>query len=221
MLSGPPCARLRGRFKITLVRFRDKCVSWPHVFGKVSFDQCRCHISRGKIMSRHRKDLGSRGEHLLDQWAQSQRWQVISKNLKLRSGEIDRVYQAEGHLPDLLVCEVKTLWVGSLASFDVRLGGDFLIKSLKPHQCKKLLWFAKILSHRERQRVHVRVVRVFVCASIALADKALKIAQERFSVAENRQIRILTLEGPALALSLRLECVPQGMRSSPLQIEME
>ncbi len=61
-------------------------------------------------MNRYKKDLGEWGETLLDKYMQAQGWHPYEKNMRIKHGEIDRVYYCHNKEREALkfcVCEIK------------------------------------------------------------------------------------------------------------------
>ncbi len=63
------------------------------------------------MKNREKKDLGNWGESLLDNYMEKKGWLPFAKNLRIKHGEIDRVYTLQVKkqgVASFCVCEIKT-----------------------------------------------------------------------------------------------------------------
>lgn len=178
-------------------------------------------------MTSRRKALGRRGEALLDLAFARWGWSREAANRRVRHGEIDRLYKFQGKAGlTWCVVEAKTLRVPRGVSVARYLGGDFLRAALRPRQCRTLHEAGRRLA-AWGARVHVRVFRVFVFASVEERMRGELYLRGRFArptvpgaAQRTPAVRVNALSDTAVALSFAPEFVPAGQGSSPLQIDL-
>lgn len=90
---------------------------------------------------RDKKKLGNWGEKTLDVWMKQLNWEPISKNLRIKNGEIDRIYLNRGkktHQINICVAEIKTALFYKISDVE-RLFTEIGIKCfLKQRQIRNL-----------------------------------------------------------------------------------
>lgn len=107
----------------------------------------------------YKKKFGAWGESFLDEWMQSQGWNVYRKNLKLRHGEIDRVYKKTLQIQKITqfcITEIKTIYCDNpkrFFSFFTEVGLSSLIKH---NQIVNLYKYAENLQSRS---LHLKNLR--------------------------------------------------------------
>jgi Holliday junction resolvase-like predicted endonuclease len=172
-------------------------------------------------MTLQRKALGKRGECLLDGYFQGLGWKTVAANLRVRNGEIDRVYASCVLPKEFCVAEVKTLRIRGVDHLRSILGGDFLRRALNSSQCRNLHRHAQLLWVPGVRRVHIRVFRLFAFRDAYGAAEALRLLQERFGVsARTGGARILRVDERTVGMAVTPEFVPRGGRTCELQVEV-
>ena len=172
--------------------------------------------------SKHKKELGRWGEEAVDRWMEDKKWRPISKNLKIKKGEIDRIYTHQAETCDCLhVClmEIKTSIIfceSSLKSLYTETG---VKRFLKQRQINNLYRYGENLMAQFQQKniedfkIYLRFILVF--------KMDFRPSQKLLAVLENSHgIKKCHNEEGLLIFSVEPEFTTSNQRKSLLQIKI-
>lgn len=98
--------------------------------------------------SKRRKELGNWGEKVLDEWMKQHDWNPINKNLRIKKGEIDRVYFCENKETlerKYCVAEIKTALFYKAQDIEVLFMETGVKRYLKQRQIQNLYRYGENL----------------------------------------------------------------------------
>ncbi|WP_186648448.1 YraN family protein [Fluviispira vulneris] len=109
--------------------------------------------------TKYRKRLGDWGETQVDIWLEKHQWIPIRKNLKLKRGEIDRIYSSysEGEDNHLCIAEIKTNIITSQKRLFEIFSEIGIKKYIKYHQIRNLRYIADYFILRYHAKIHIRI----------------------------------------------------------------
>ncbi len=121
--------------------------------------------------TKYRKRLGEWGETQVDIWLEKHQWIPIQKNLKLKRGEIDRIYSSnkEGKDNHLCFAEIKTNTITSYKTLFEIFSEIGIKKYIKSHQIRNLRYFAENLFLRYQAKIYIRI---FIILKIKFFNKS-------------------------------------------------
>jgi len=91
--------------------------------------------------AKEKKELGYWGERILDSWMEKNKWKPINKNLRIKKGEIDRIYffkNRETQEIKFCVTEIKTTVYYKVKDIEVLFTETGVKRYLKQRQIQNL-----------------------------------------------------------------------------------
>lgn len=110
----------------------------------------------------YKKNFGKWGETTVDNWMELHKWTPYRKNLKMRHGEIDRIYSQthSRNEKNFCIAEIKTIYCNNQKKFFSFFTESGLSALIKRHQITNLYKFAEHLS--AQTQCHKVFVRFFI-----------------------------------------------------------
>jgi Holliday junction resolvase-like predicted endonuclease len=99
--------------------------------------------------SRFKKELGDWGEKILDNYMNKRNWGIMNKNLRIKKGEIDRIYiSKENFSQEIKVClaEIKTSLFYKMKDIETLYTEIGVKRYLKQRQIRNLFLYAENLN---------------------------------------------------------------------------
>lgn len=121
------------------------------------------------LSTKYKKELGRWGEGALDTWLVQTGWQVESCNLKIKHGEIDRIYKKQGlSQTHLCLAEIKTVIFFTSRDFEELFTEVGFKRLLKQRQLQNLYKFgehlnAQFQSSKKKCKIYIRFFVVAKC----------------------------------------------------------
>ncbi len=107
--------------------------------------------------TKEKKELGNWGEKTLDEWMKKNSWNAVNKNLKIKKGEIDRVYfhkNSESGKIQFCVTEVKTSHFYTTKDIEILFTETGVKRYLKQRQIQNLYKYGEnIIAHLKQQKI--------------------------------------------------------------------
>lgn len=164
--------------------------------------------------TKYKKRLGSWGEKQLDSWLEKNNWIAIEKNLKIRGGEIDRIYclpKSAEKIKTICIAEIKTNAIFSKKSLMETFTEIGIKKYIKRRQIKNLYRFGENLIAQGNSKI---LLRIFIVLKIA---KKIKIDP---NIGKASSIKICYMCDDFWILSIEPEFTNVQARKSLLQIKI-
>lgn len=174
-----------------------------------------------KYHSKHKKELGRWGESTLDAWMCSKKWNAVHKNLSIRNGEIDRVYESfHEELCKLNICiaEVKTSLVFSKKEILSVFSEVGFKRYFKQRQLQNLYRFGETLQAQKKEK-GVHNFQIFLRFFLILKIER-EIHLEKEELLQNPSLKLCHNEAGYLIFSVEPEFTPWNARKSLLQIKI-
>ncbi|MES2614053.1 MAG: hypothetical protein V4591_01420 [Bdellovibrionota bacterium] len=134
------------------------------------------------VNTKQKKELGAWGEKILDQWMKHNNWNPIQKNLRIKKGEIDRIYfhkNRDTKLTRFCITEVKTSLYYGLKDVEILFTETGVKRYLKQKQIRNLYRYGEnlIALLNQHKKSHYKVyLRFFIVLKSGYA--AMKITAE-------------------------------------------
>lgn len=125
------------------------------------------------VNTKFKKELGAWGEKTLDHWMKHNGWSLIQQNLRIKRGEIDRIYyhnNNETQKTQYCITEVKTSLFYNTKDVDVLFSETGVKRYLKQKQIRNLYRYgenltALLYSHKKVNfQVYLRFFIILKCA---------------------------------------------------------
>ncbi|KAB8028487.1 YraN family protein [Fluviispira multicolorata] len=109
--------------------------------------------------TKYRKKLGEWGEYQVDKWMEKHRWFPIKKNVKIKRGEIDRIYSPLKSLNKKQLClvEIKTRIISSQKEINEIFSESGVKKYFKTQQIKNLHIYGEQFRIKYQAKIYIRI----------------------------------------------------------------